>query len=157
VPAQSLSAVFEREHRQIDDWVEHVAATAVVTAPARAGLTGAAALLRRHIYAEEELLFPDLREAGMLGPVLVMLREHAEIWETLDALDKAMSADPDDNAVAWICRQLLALLQAHNPKEEAILYPQAETVLGSDAVARLRSFLDVGQTPPGWTCHHLQR
>ena len=41
--------------------------------------------LRRHIFLEEQLLFPPLREAGMIAPVLVMLREHGEIWQSLDA------------------------------------------------------------------------
>jgi iron-sulfur cluster repair protein YtfE (RIC family) len=155
--SRTLSAVFEQEHRDIDDAVEHVADTAVVTAADRTGLARAVALLRRHIYAEEELLFPGLREAGLFGPVLVMLREHAEIWETLDTLDRVITGgDPDGGALAWTCRQLLAQLQAHNSKEETILYPQADAVLDADTAARLHSFLTDEQPPPGWTCRYLQ-
>jgi hypothetical protein len=47
-------------------------------------------------------------------------------------------------------------LQAHNPKEEQILYPQTEQVLTAAAAAELRELLDTGRTPEGWVCEALR-
>lgn len=144
--SQSLRSVLEREHREVD--------AGLINAEDRPALTRAMGALRRHIYAEEVLLFPSLRDAGMVGPILVMLREHAQMWATLDTLDLRLDTGASGEQVAALCRELLAQLQAHNPKEEAILYPQADDLLDADALSRLRMFLDSGQLPTGWTCPH---
>ena len=108
--------------------------------------------LRRHIFLEEEFLFPPLREAGMVAPIFVMLREHGEIWNTMAALDAELAQDPGSAATAEVCRRLLEQLERHNAKEEPILYPHADTMLPDGARARLRTFLNAGRMPEGWVC-----
>ena len=86
----SLAAALERERHEIDEQI-----AAFTAAPGdRQPLTRAIRALRRHIYLEEEFLFPLLREAepGLAAPVFVMLREHAQIWGTLDSLERATNA-----------------------------------------------------------------
>jgi iron-sulfur cluster repair protein YtfE (RIC family) len=149
--------VLEREHRAIDAAIEPLVTGGAVSAERRKALVHGVGALRRHIYAEEELLFPQLRAAGLVAPVLVMLREHAQMWQTLDALDRLLeSAAIGDDAIPVLARQLFAQLQAHNPKEEAILYPQLDVALGADEAAHLRWFLDSGQVPQDWLCQQLQ-
>ncbi|HEY9495873.1 MAG TPA: hemerythrin domain-containing protein, partial [Intrasporangium sp.] len=114
-------------------------------------LTRATDALRRHIYLEEEFLFPPLRAAGMLPPVLVMLREHGEIWRTLDAIG-ALDLDADGSPARDQCATLLTQLGAHNAKEEPIIYPQGDAVLSDQAKAELHEFIDNGRMPPGWVC-----
>src|SRR5690606_3487955 len=106
--------------------------------------------LRRHIYLEEEFLFPPLRDAGLLAPVLVMLREHAQIWASMDAIEHELREGGDGLDT---CHRLIIQLQHHNLKEERILYPQADVVLAPAAAERLRGFLDTGELPEGWVCH----
>lgn len=152
----SPSAVFEREHHAIDSGIGAFADGS----GGRDHDTLAAALhmLRRHIYAEEELMFPPLREAGLVGPVLVMLREHAKMWLLLDALEDLLAAgEIDPAALRGNCAQLFELLQRHNPKEEAILYPQADTLLGEGDVSRLVEFLTSDDLPDGWSCQGMRR
>ena len=109
--------------------------------------------LRRHIYLEEEFLFPPLREAGLMAPVFVMLREHGQMWKTMDALQLELnSGEIDDASALKICHELMTQLQHHNLKEEKILYTQAEQVLTASASAELTAFLDSGQLPEGWIC-----
>ncbi|HVV77084.1 MAG TPA: hemerythrin domain-containing protein [Mycobacteriales bacterium] len=151
---QSIGATFEREHREIDDAVL-AAAEAIVDPIDRQQLSEAVHALRRHIYAEEELMFPALRDAGLVGPVLVMLREHAEMWMLLDTLDELIASDDDSaDALRDACARLLDLLQRHNAKEEAILYPQVDVVLDSGAASVLRELLVGGALPVGWRCQH---
>lgn len=152
----SLSRELEQEHREIDDVIKSCADGPAPGADEKAGLKRAVDELRRHIYAEEELLFPPLRKAGMVGPILVMLREHGDMWPLLDTLDHGLAEDAGDDVLRTTCRQLLILLQQHNPKEEQILYPEIDRVVGADASPGVHEFLDAGQVPADWTCHFLR-
>ena len=153
---ESLSQALEREHREIDDAIKGCAAGPGASPQAVTALKRAVAELRWHIFVEEELLFPRLRAAGMTGPVLVMLREHGQMWPILDTLDQALRDEVDQDRLLTACRQLLILLQHHNPKEERILYPQVDHALGADASGAIREFLTGGRVPAGWTCQHLR-
>jgi hypothetical protein len=81
---ESLSALLEHEHHEIDAGLEAFLAGLDCGQTRTQDLTHAVEALRRHIYLEEAFLFPPLRAAGLIPPVLVMLREHGEIWRTLD-------------------------------------------------------------------------
>lgn len=151
--SNSLAAALEREHREIDAGIEGFVAD---PASSRAHLlAGAIAALRRHIYLEEEVLFPALRghgDSGLMAPIFVMLREHAQLWATLEELERALAADGAAPGVLHLCRQLLVQLQHHNLKEERILYPEADRILPPTATARLAEFLESGRLPDGWVC-----
>lgn len=153
---ESLAAALEREHHEIDAGVEAYTAG---PAAGRDGLPLKRAIhaLRRHIYLEEEFLFPPLREAGLVAPVFVMLREHAQLWETLDALERDLDDAVPGRTAPALCHQLTVRLQHHNLKEERILYPQADDVLTASASAHLRSFLDTGELPEGWVCEKARQ
>ena len=144
----SLAAALEAEHQEIDAGIAAFAAAPGDLRP----LGRAIGALRRHIYLEEEFLFPMLRDAepALTAPVLVMLREHAQIWDCLDALDQTAAADPE--AARASLRPLTVQLLHHNLKEEKILYPRADVLLPAAAATRLRAFLDTGQLPDGWVC-----
>src|SRR5699024_5483125 len=84
---EKLSAALEREHREIDTGIEQyttgVGAGGVDTAPLKRAMEG----LRRHIYLEEEFLFPPLRAGGLMAPLFVMVKEHGELWQTMDRIE----------------------------------------------------------------------
>lgn len=145
----SLAEALEREHREIDDGLEIFSAGDGETEQRRQALERAIRALRRHIYLEEEFLFPPLRDAGLAAPVFVMLREHGQIWATLDALEQEVRQG--GSGLYW-CHQLVVQLQHHNLKEERVLYPQADIVLTAPAAERLRAFIETGELPPGWVC-----
>lgn len=156
MPQVRLSDALTREHRDIDSGIEEflndVDGGVVDPAP----LLRALEALRRHIYLEEEFLFPPIRQAGVLMPVLVMVREHGILWRLMDTLTELMdNRDPNDdvdNDVLSTCRELLAQLDQHNRKEEPIIYPHAETDLTEEASGGLVEFLQTGSTPQGWVC-----
>jgi regulator of cell morphogenesis and NO signaling len=79
--------------------------------------------LQRHIVWEEDLLFPlwEQRSGITEGPTAVMRAEHKRIGAALEALHiKVNQGDPECEAEE---QALSALLEAHNLKEERILYP----------------------------------
>ena len=83
---ESLAAALEREHHEIDEGIAAFTASPWDPQP----LERASRALRRHIYLEEEFLFPLLHQAepALAAPIFVMLREHAQIWATLDTLER---------------------------------------------------------------------
>lgn len=145
---ESLAEALEREHHEVD------AGIAVFTAAPwdRQPLTRAIGALRRHIYLEEAFLFPLLHEAesGLAAPVFVMLREHTQIWGTLDSLERA--ADAGRGTGPALHKRLTVQLLHHNLKEEKVLYPRADDLLPPAAADRLRVFLASGELPDGWVC-----
>jgi regulator of cell morphogenesis and NO signaling len=143
---ESLAAALEREHREIDAGIDAFADGPAASRD-RQPLMQAIQALRRHIYLEEELLFPPLRQAGLVAPLFVMLREHGQIWATLDGLEHQFDAG-ETRFVS--CHQLTIQLQHHNLKEERIIYPQADHVLAAPASVQLRTFLNSGNLPTGW-------
>lgn len=149
---QSLADALEREHHEIDEGIETFASEPLGADRDLTPLRRAIAALRRHIYLEEEFLFPPLRAAGLVPPVFVMLREHGQIWTTLDEIERSLATDPDIRATLTLCHQLTVALQHHNLKEERILYPHADEVLTGAADQQLRAFIQSGQLPAGWVC-----
>lgn len=149
---ETLADALEREHREIDEGLEAFADSRGTGEPDTAALAQAVAGLRRHIYLEEEMFFPPLRAAGLMGPVLVMLREHGELWRLLDALEAELARDHSGDATAGLLDDLMPRLEAHNLKEERILYPQADTVLEGEPGLELREFMASGRMPEGWVC-----
>lgn len=156
--ALTLGQALEREHREIDggieafvaalDGVDGTAATTADTAQLVAAFDG----LRRHIYLEEEFLFPPLKAAGLMGPIFVMLREHGMLWKQMHAVSTLLADSADALTVRNSCIDLLALLSDHNSKEEPIIYTQADEILDASASGDLLAFLDTGTTPDGWVC-----
>ncbi len=88
--------------------------------------------LQRHIIWEEEILFPIFeRETGMkeTGPTEVMRSEHRQIRDLLEAIHrKVQQQDPESDAEE---SGLLEVLGSHNQKEEQILYPMIDRLLGN--------------------------
>ncbi|TWP36052.1 hemerythrin domain-containing protein [Leekyejoonella antrihumi] len=147
-----LAAALEREHHEIDGGIETFVAAMSEEGLDTSPLTAAMEGLRRHIYLEEEFVFPALRAGGMVAPVFVMLREHGQLWATLDLLAMQLKEDPRSSVVYELCDQLLGQLDAHNTKEEPIIYPQVDAALDDATTARLTDFLDSGSMPDGWVC-----
>jgi hemerythrin-like domain-containing protein len=153
---ESLAATLERDHREIDDGIKAFTAAPHPGERDRQRLVHAIRALRRHIYLEEQFLFPPLRHAGLAAPVAVMLREHAQIWTTLDALQRELDTGTDRLRALALCHQLSVQLLHHNLKEEKALYPPADQILTESASAQLRTFFEAGELPDGWVCAKAQ-
>jgi hemerythrin-like domain-containing protein len=149
---KTLQAALESEHRQIDGGIEAFVAQLASGQRELAPLLRALEGLRRHIYLEEEFLFPPLRKAGLMVPILVMLREHGELWRSMSRLDELLATNAAADVLSAACAELLAKLDAHNSKEEPIIYTRADQALDDEAAAELSAFLDTGVLPDDWIC-----
>lgn len=170
-PGARLQEALTREHREVDAAVEAFVGDLARGVVDASRLRPALVALRRHIYLEEEVVFPPVQRAGLVMPVLVMLREHGELWRTMDRLEgllddlarpsagtggdettgEAADSGSRDELVAT-CRGLLVALERHNGKEEPIVYPHVSSDLSAAEQAVLSDLMASGATPDGWTC-----
>ncbi|MCB9555801.1 MAG: hemerythrin domain-containing protein [Deltaproteobacteria bacterium] len=100
--------------------------------------------LRRHLAAEETVLFPAVEEAVGLppnaGPTAVMRAEHEQMRGLLDQM--AMDLRQGDlDALIDQGDTLLMLIQQHNIKEEGVIYPMADAELGDGRSAVLSKLI----------------
>lgn len=146
-----LADALTHEHHEIDKGVEaYVASLADGGDPAP--LRQAMGALRRHIYLEETFLFPPLKHGGLMMALMVMERQHGELWRAMDALEAALADGADTAALREQCQDLLTQLDGHNTKEEPIVYPKADSDLEEGTRTQLADFLASGTFPDGWVC-----
>lgn len=97
--------------------------------------------LLHHLSMEEALLFPAFERAtgNDYGPTRIMRLEHRQMRDLLGELAQAVAARSADD-YRGLAETLLMLIQQHNVKEEQVLYPICDQVLGGEMVSRLRDF-----------------
>lgn len=152
-PEPKITEHYGHDHTRLDDLLQQFerlngtdpAAARLIFAEFKAGL-------ERHMGCEEEILFP-LFEArtGMRDgePTAVMRWEHGQIKGYLEQIDVALVQQwpaPIMDVLA-----LEDLLMQHKHKEETVLYPALDSMLGSmergRAVARMEMVSDGEPTP----------
>ncbi len=85
----------------------------------------------RHIAWEEQILFPlfeDLTGMKDMGPTAVMREEHRQIEAALEAIHAKVEHRDLDSAPQEAA--LMEVLKFHNDKEETILYPAIDHMVG---------------------------
>lgn len=147
--ADHPSQMMIQQHRDIDTGIQAVAEGGGDLAALAASLK----LLRKHLFLEEEVMFPAVERGGITMPIFVMKREHGMMWPLLESLSAACAAGADPAMLREDCAELYKLLQIHNPKEEQIVYSAADnlTVRSGDGGA-MAAELDVAELPKGWVC-----
>src|SRR5262249_54283136 len=95
--------------------------------------------LRRHIGFEEPVLFPAFEDAAGVppcaGPTAVMRAEHRAILDLLEQIAVRIgdAAEPLDA----LRRSFHEIIRDHNLKEERVLYPSTDRLLGAAKSDRL--------------------
>jgi hemerythrin-like domain-containing protein len=91
------------------------------------------AAMAHHLAMEEDVLFPafEARTGMSEGPTQVMRMEHDQMRGLLDDMAGAVAAG-DRNGFLGLSETLNMLMQQHNLKEENMLYPMSDQVLGAE-------------------------
>ena len=102
---------------------------------ARAQAAELAAGLATHAHLEDELLFVALEVplGPNGGPLAVMRAEHAEVEGTLERLTRV----EDVQEAETLADHLATVAREHFAKEEQVLFPMAEELLGEEALRSL--------------------
>jgi len=123
------------DHRACDDLFASAEAAVAKNdwSGARALFEQFQAAMARHLAMEEEVLFPAFEShTGMTsGPTQVMRMEHTQMRDLLQEMARAVSAGNQDGYLG-LSETLNMLMQQHNLKEENMLYPMSDRVLGSE-------------------------
>lgn len=96
--------------------------------------------LEAHFATEEQVLFPAFEAAtGMSGgPTQVMRMEHGQMRDLIQEMAGAV-ASADHDRYLGLSETLNMLMQQHNLKEENVLYPMSDQVLGGERDDLIRS------------------
>jgi DUF438 domain-containing protein len=152
MPDRVLSAELMRQHREIGTAIECFIEALDDGERQPELLRATMDALRRHIYLEETFLFPPIRKAGIMMPVFVMMREHGELWRTMETLTRLLADGTGGPRLEGTCDQLLDQLHEHNFKEEPVVYLHADYDLPAPTSAQLTRFVVTGRIPDGWVC-----
>ncbi|MBI5512524.1 MAG: hemerythrin domain-containing protein [Deltaproteobacteria bacterium] len=145
--AETITQLLTRDHSHCDDLFATAEALGDAGA-APAAWRAFSAAMERHLGAEEGLLFPALDAAvgGSLPPVQVMKLEHAQLRALLSDLTDAAEGGSWDE-VSGLAQTLLVLMEQHNLKEQSVLYPMADRLLGARAGALVAELTPLTGTP----------
>lgn len=96
--------------------------------------------MAHHVTMEEEVLFPafEARTGMSVGPTQVMRSEHEQMRGLLQEMAGAV-ASADQNRYLGLSETLNMLMQQHNMKEENMLYPMSDQVLGGERDGLIRA------------------
>lgn len=135
---RSLTRLLGREHHDLDAFLALAKSATGRGDIARAGSSFATfrSGLERHIGAEEQVLFPAIeRLSGPTanGPLDVMRQQHVELRRLMQEV-AAAPGGAGQAGLATLLAALTARVYAHNGKEERIVYPAADRVLGEAGI-----------------------
>jgi iron-sulfur cluster repair protein YtfE (RIC family) len=141
----SVAEFLAAEHRQCDDEfaAAEQAAYAADLSACRLRFQQFQTAMERHFSKEEDALFPAFEQAtgNTMGPTRVMRLEHQQIRDALAEMSNAL-AGGDLEEYLGQGETLLILTQQHNIKEEQILYPMCDQILGAAAAAMIEAMQD---------------
>lgn len=132
----TISGILAIEHRKIDEQFERFGESVAAGQPAPQFFQEAVASLYRHIEIEERFLLPEIEAAGLVGPASVMRYEHEEIRRLTADVQVLLGKQAECVIVQSLLHGLLVFLREHNYKEEHVLYPAADRLLGGNSLAR---------------------
>jgi len=98
------------------------------------------AAMAHHFSMEEDVLFPsfEARTGNSMGPTQVMRMEHAQMRSLMQDMARA-TAESDRDGYLGLSETLNMLMQQHNLKEENMLYPMSDRMLGGECDGLIRS------------------
>ena len=139
---RDLIDTLTRDHRRLDELLARALRllNAGDTVRAKSLLDGFAAGLRRHVGAENDIISPALGPEARFEPLEIMLREHLELTEQLQAVEQCFAEVPAGQAPqAWEIEPFVAILSGtlakHEYREEGGLFPAWAAALGGRPAA----------------------
>ncbi len=133
---ETISNFMMADHRRCDELLAGVEdnISAGDWEKAQSEFSGFRQGMEQHFAREESVMFPTFEErmGSTAGPTQVMRMEHEQVRGLLADMDNAIKA-LDQDASLGVSETLLIIIQQHNSKEEQILYPMVDQVLGNEA------------------------
>jgi iron-sulfur cluster repair protein YtfE (RIC family) len=151
----TITTVLEPEHRWIDERFERFQTLLADGQVNAEPFQEAAKALHRHMYVEEEILFPEVETRGLAGPVQVMYQDHGEISRLMNVVHGLIASGASTSDLEAALAAVIRVLGEHGTKEEMVLYPTADQVLVGPEFAQLVQRVREEAVPEGWLCRAL--
>jgi iron-sulfur cluster repair protein YtfE (RIC family) len=152
---ETITEVLEPEHRWIDERFERFQALLASGQVNAEPFEEAAKALHRHMYVEEEILFPEVATRGLAAPVQVMYQDHGEIARLMNVVHGLIASGASTADLEAALAAVIRVLGEHGAKEELVLYPTADQVLVGPEFAQLVQRVREEAVPEGWLCRAL--
>ena len=138
----TILAFLGSDHRACDDLFASAEAAAAQKdwGSARSLFDRFQAAMAHHLAMEETVLFTafEARMGNSMGPTQVMRAEHEQMRTLFQDMARAV-ADANLNSYLGLSETLNMLMQQHNLKEENMLYPMSDQMLGGQRDDLIRS------------------
>lgn len=106
--------------------------------------------LQRHLFIEEELLFPLVKERS--AAVASLQQEHGRVCDLIEELQILLRREADQSAVETCSARLMGVLAAHNAVEDLGIYPDLLILLGPARAEALLAKAERVELPRDWVC-----
>lgn len=142
-----IASFMNSDHRRLDSIFEKYQESCVKSPlEAKRYFSNFRSGLERHIIWEEEVLFPVFEQRtghDRFGPTAVMREEHRQIKVLLGTIQDNL--EKNNFELKEYDTELKSILNAHNDKEEQILYPWIDNVVSEEELGNL--FTRMGFNP----------
>ncbi|MEY4529088.1 MAG: hypothetical protein RL768_2807 [Nitrospirota bacterium] len=128
---RTISSMFDEDHDRLDALFKSFQTLKRTDFPrAKRAFLEFKTGMQRHVAWEEDVMFPLWeKKSGQTGggPTIVMRREHQEIQDCLESIDRKLQAqNPETDHEEEI---LLDLVDRHYMSEEEVLYPEMDHLM----------------------------
>jgi hemerythrin superfamily protein len=138
---ENVEYFMTKDHQDTNEILDTVLKDSIKGVVDRESIAKVTEMLRRHIYIEEEILFPTLPSDNDKDIEFLEV-QHGEVFRFLKSLNSNNNAD----LIKDISKKLLDLLIEHNAFEESFIYGNFEKL---DA-----AFIEKITFPVGWKCRY---
>ena len=138
---ENVEYFMTRDHQDTNEILDTVLKDSIKGVVDRESIAKVTEMLMRHIYIEEEILFPKLPSDNDKDVEFLEV-QHGEVFRFLKSLNSSNNAD----LIKDISKKLLDLLIEHNAFEESFIYGNFEKL---DA-----AFIEKITFPVGWKCRY---
>lgn len=139
---ENVEYFMTKDHQYTNEILDIVLKDSIKGVVDRESIAKVTEMLKRHIYIEEEILFPTLPSDNNKD-VEFLEMQHGEVFRFLKSLN---SNNNNADLIKYISKNLLDLLIEHNAFEESFIYGNFEKM---DA-----SFIEKITFPIGWKCRY---
>ncbi|MBI2911213.1 MAG: hemerythrin domain-containing protein [Chloroflexi bacterium] len=151
VERQGLIQFFQHAHHRVEGHLMDFQESLEQGLPDQQLFGLAVAELRQHMFAEEELLFPQIRHR-LAGSIASLEEEHGHVWDLAGEVGALLGQGGDPAQVRPATARLMSLLAAHCAEEDLGIYSELEAILGPDRAWALMLEAEKATPPEAWAC-----
>lgn len=147
-----ISEFFEQDHQRVDGVLNGFRRSLEERQPDKGYLGQLVEGLHRHIYWEEDLLFPLVKPLADSEIVDEFCTDHALIWKNLGELEAGLAQGTSAGLLELTLNEMVEVLEAHNIDEERTIYAQADQLCDGLAADEFLSKVQGADAPVDWHC-----